>query len=86
MKTFNTGIIVDNKILRLTFDRIKTKFRDKYFVCAMTDDAQTTSFDMIFGSDGKWIVAAPVPNWIKALEPQLIQAVTQFASFPIIYK
>jgi hypothetical protein len=74
MREFHHFIAVDNEQLLFYFSRIQTAGREEFFVSVIRSH-KVFSFDMQGDDSEKWKIVTPAPEWLKALEEKLSDAI-----------
>ena len=85
MKTFTSGILHNNTLLTFSFDKIDTVHGAKFSVTGMSTDEEIIRFDMKMDIKGNWNVVTPAPLWIKHLELQFNQLLTEQVKYQTVF-
>jgi len=83
MKNFTSGIIHNNHFLQLYFHTDEALFGSVYYVTAVSQNDERTSFTLKMDVKGNWNVVAPAPLWIQHLELQFNQLLNEHFKYRV---
>jgi len=73
MSNLIKSLVYENVRYTFLFRKVNTPGTRKYFVTAFDKVENKQSFEVKLGSDQKWHIVPPAPDWVAVFERQLYE-------------
>lgn len=77
MRDFSAAINARGTRLTFQFRSVYSPGKEKYFVVVKDGGNSLTEFEAIAEHGGKWRITDPAQSWVKDMEAEIVQAITQ---------